>query len=60
MINSIRIASQRSTVLLCRCATRRVLVGNNVEDDISKWIVPRGGGLEFHAENRTTARFVPF
>ena len=29
-------------------------------DDVSKWIVSKGTGLEFHAQNRTTADFVPF
>lgn len=29
-------------------------------NDISRWIVSKGEGLEFHAENRATAAFVPF
>ena len=29
-------------------------------NDISKWIGTKGEGLEFHAENRATASFVPF
>ena len=29
-------------------------------NDISKWIGSKGEGLEFHAENRATATFVPF
>lgn len=29
-------------------------------NDISKWLGSKGEGLEFQAENRATARFVPF
>ena len=29
-------------------------------NDISKWIGPKGEGLEFRAENRTTSKFAPF
>jgi len=28
--------------------------------DLSKWITPQGGPLEFHAEQRSTGTFVPF
>ena len=29
-------------------------------NDVSKWIVSKGEGLEFHAESRAAAGFVPF
>jgi DUF1680 family protein len=52
-----RVAAVYGPVVLVR-DQETVLVPN--VNDISKWIVSKGEGLEFHAENRTTAGFVPF
>ena len=52
-----RVAAVYGPVVLVR-AQGTVVVPN--PNDISKWIVSKGPGLEFHAENRATADFVPF
>ena len=52
-----RVAAVYGPVVLVR-DQETVLVPN--VNDISKWIVSKGEGLEFHAENRATSRFVPF
>jgi DUF1680 family protein len=52
-----RVAAVYGPVVLVR-GQETVLVPN--ANDVSKWIVSKGAGLEFHAENRTTAAFVPF
>lgn len=52
-----RVAAVYGPVVLVR-AQETVLVPN--VDDASKWIVSKGAGLEFHAENRATSGFVPF
>lgn len=52
-----RVAAVYGPVVLVR--TQETVVLPNV-NDVSKWIISKGDGLEFHAENRTTAGFVPF
>jgi uncharacterized protein len=52
-----RVAAMYGPVVLVR-DQETVLVPN--ANDISRWIVSRGEGLEFHAENRAAAEFVPF
>ena len=52
-----RVAAVYGPVVLVR--DQETMLVPNV-NDISKWIVSKGEGLEFHAENRTTAGFVPF
>ncbi|HEV2463378.1 MAG TPA: beta-L-arabinofuranosidase domain-containing protein [Acidobacteriaceae bacterium] len=52
-----RVAAIYGPVVLVR-DKETVLVPNT--NDISKWIVSQGKGLEFHAENHATAGFVPF
>ncbi len=52
-----RVAAVYGPVVLVR-DQETVLVPN--VNDISRWIVSKGAGLEFHAENHATAAFVPF
>jgi hypothetical protein len=52
-----RVAAVYGPVVLVR-DQESVLVSDL--NDISKWIGSKGQGLEFQAENRATARFVPF
>jgi hypothetical protein len=52
-----RVAAVYGPVVLVR-EQESVLVPD--VSDISKWIGSKGEGLEFHAENRATSRFVPF
>lgn len=52
-----RVAAVYGPVVLVR-AQETVVVPN--PNDISRWIVSKGQGLDFHAENRATAGFVPF
>src|SRR6185437_5677682 len=52
-----RVAAVYGPVVLVR-EQESVLVPNM--NDISKWINSKGEGLEFHAGNRATSRFVPF
>ncbi|HEY6448672.1 MAG TPA: beta-L-arabinofuranosidase domain-containing protein [Acidobacteriaceae bacterium] len=52
-----RVAAVYGPVVLVR-SQETVVVPN--ASDISRWIVSKGAGLEFHAENRATAGFVPF
>jgi DUF1680 family protein len=52
-----RVAAVYGPVVLVR-GQESVLVPD--VNDISKWIGSKGEGLEFHAESRATARFVPF
>ena len=52
-----RVAAVYGPVVLVR-EQESVLVPDM--NDISKWIGSKGEGLEFHAENRATSRFVPF
>ena len=52
-----RVAAIYGPVVLVR-DKETVLVPNT--NDISKWIVSQGKGLEFRAENHATAGFVPF
>lgn len=52
-----RVAAVYGPVVLVR--DRETVLLPNV-NDISRWIVSKGAGLEFHAENRAAAAFVPF
>lgn len=52
-----RVAAVYGPVVLVR--TQESVVVPDV-NDVSKWIVSKGTGLEFHAENRSTEGFVPF
>jgi hypothetical protein len=52
-----RVAAVYGPVVLVR-GPETMLVPN--VNDISRWIVPKGDGLEFQAASRVTAGFVPF
>lgn len=52
-----RVAAVYGPVVLVRNQESVIVPDVN---DISKWIVSKGEGLAFHAENRITAGFVPF
>jgi DUF1680 family protein len=52
-----RVAAVYGPVVLVRDQETVVVPNLN---DVSKWIVSKGNGLEFHADNRATAGFVPF
>lgn len=52
-----RVAAVYGPVVLVR--DQEILLVPNV-NDVSRWIVSKGNGLEFHADSRATAGFVPF
>jgi hypothetical protein len=55
--NPSRVAAVYGPVVLVQDRETITAPGRN---DPSKWIKPRGGPLEFHSEQCSTATFVPF